>query len=192
MVERVICLRVAFGRPSVVRGDGDKQEPLFWRRNMDNPMAFVPLQTAMEALGATDETAFVKMARRHACLLKCGGIVRINLPELQRCVNEDFSKAQEQAAKRKTVKRDRGADLGLIEARLTLYPGRIEAKRSKIRSAEAAVKAADSPYLRRKLDKELTTFRDQLAKLEEGNQRDLRDRDEILNSGAEEPVASQK
>ncbi|MCX6600781.1 MAG: hypothetical protein NT025_04375 [bacterium] len=152
---------------------------------MDNPMAFVPLQTAMETLGASDETAFVKTAKRHACFLKRGGIVRINLPELQRCINEEFSKAQEQATKRKTVKRDRGADLGLMEARLTLYPGRIDAKKSKIKSAEAAVKAADSPYLRRKLEKELKTLRDQLTKLEEGQQRDLRSRDEILNEPEE-------
>jgi hypothetical protein len=36
--------------------------------------------------------------------------------------------------------------------------------------------------MRRKLEKELNKLREQLAKLEEGNKRDLKRRDEILNS----------
>jgi hypothetical protein len=149
---------------------------------MDNTMTFVSLQAAMDALGATDENAFIRTARKHSCYLERGGIIRINLPELQRCIEEDFSKMQEQAAKRKTVKRDRGSDLGLVEARLTTYPARIEAKKEKIEATDAAMKAADSPYLKRKFERELQTLRAQLAKMEESYQRDLKRRDEILHS----------
>lgn len=145
-------------------------------------ITFVPLQTAMDAMGANDENAFIKVARKHSCYLERGGIVRINLPELQRCIDEEFSKMQGQAAKRKTVKRDRGSDLGLVEARLTTFPARIEAKKEKIKAADAAMKAADSPYLKRKLERELQTLRAQLAKMEEGYQRDQDRREEILHS----------
>ena len=159
---------------------------------MDTPIQFVPLSVALQKLEATDEADFIKTAKKHKCYYMRSGIVKIDLPKLQLAVDAEFAQALAGAAKRKTREQTPGRDLGLIEARLTLYPARIEAKKDKIKSAEAAVKAADSPYLRRKLDKELTTFRDQLAKLEEGNQHDLKHRDAILNSGTEEPVASQK
>lgn len=149
---------------------------------MSDSITFVSLQFAMQQMEATDQPDFIRLAKRHSCYLKKGGVIRINLPELQLRINEDFTKAQEQALKRKLVKRDRGNDLGLIEARLTLGPARIDAKKAKIKAVEAAVKVADSPYLRRKLEKELKAFRDQLTNLEEGYQRDLKRRDEILNS----------
>jgi hypothetical protein len=136
----------------------------------------------MDSLGATDENAFIRIAKKHGCYLERGGIARINLPELQRCIEEEFSKMQEQAAKRKTIKRDRGSDLGLVEARLTTFPARIDAKKEKIKATEAAMKAADSPYLKRKYEREMETLRAQLAKMEEGYQRDSDRREEILHS----------
>lgn len=149
---------------------------------MENPIQFVLLSVAMQKLEATDEKEFIKSAKKHKCYHMKGGIVKINLPELERVIDAEFAQDQARAAKRKTREHTPGRDLGLIEARLTLYPARIEAKKDKIKSAEAAVKAADSPYLKRKLEKELNTLHEQLAKMEESYQRDLKRRDEILNS----------
>jgi hypothetical protein len=154
---------------------------------METTMIFVPLGAAMEQLEANDEVSFIKLAKRHNCHFERGGIVRINLPELQRCVEAEFAQMQDAAAKRKTVKkRDRGADLGLIEARLTMYPVRIAAKQDKIKSAEAGLKAADSPYMRHKLNKELKKLREELIRMTDNHQRDQQRREEILHSETED------
>ena len=158
---------------------------------MENAIQFVLLSVAMQKLEATDEDDFIKTAKKHKCYYTRGGIVKIDLPNLELAVDAEFAQAQASAAKRKTREHTPGRDLGLIEARLTLYPARIEAKKDKIKSAEAAVKAADSPYLKRKLAKELKTLCDQLAKMDEGYQRDLKRRDEILNGSVDDGGVSE-
>jgi len=149
---------------------------------MDTTIQFVPLSVAMQTLEATDEAEFVKTAKKHKCYYARGGIVKIDLPKLQLAVDAEFARALASAAKRKTRERTQGQNLGLIEARLTLYPARSEAKKDRIKSTEAAAKAADYPRVRRNLEKKAKELHEQLAKMEESYQRDLKRRDEILNS----------
>jgi hypothetical protein len=113
---------------------------------MENPITFVSVSVGMQELEATNEVEFIKTAKKHKCFRMKGGIVRINLPELKRAIDAEFAQAEASAAKRKTRQQTPGRDLGLIEARLTLYPGRVEDKKDRIKSAEAAANAADSPY----------------------------------------------
>ena len=79
---------------------------------------YVSLAAAMLAMEVTDEQDFIRTAKRHGCYRKIGGIVRINLPELQRLVEAEFTRADEQAKKRKAITRNAGSDFGLVEARL--------------------------------------------------------------------------
>lgn len=155
---------------------------------------FLPLAAAMQQLQATDEKEFVKSAKKHGCYFMKGGIVRIDVTKLNLALDAEFAQAQVNAANRKTRDNSPGRDLGLIEARLTLYPGRIKAKNEKIKSVEATLTEAGSAYVKRKLRQELKTLEGQLAKMEASYQRDLKRRDEILNSddGDSESSAEQE
>lgn len=148
---------------------------------MDDNSRFMPLLSAMQHFQATIESEFVKSAKKHKCYYMKGGIVKIDVQKLEIAINAEFARAQANSANRKTREPSPGRDLGLIEARLTRYPARIEVKKDKIKSNHAAVRAADSPYLKRKLMKDLKKLENELAKMEESYQRDLKRRDEILN-----------
>lgn len=148
---------------------------------MSDPIQFVTLQVAMTELGVTDQSDFIRTAKRHGCLLKRGGITRVNLRELMLRVDEDFLKAQEQATKRREVKNTAGKQIGLVRARLAQYAKRIAKKQAKIAAAEKAVADAKDRYSRTKAEAEVAKLRSELDNLKAGQQRDEKLLDELLN-----------
>jgi hypothetical protein len=151
----------------------------------ENTNQYVSIAVAMQELEVSDEKDFIQTAKKHNCYRKIGGVVRINLPELKRLIEEDFAKADERAAKRKGTTRSAGSDYGLVEARLVKYPDRIAKKQAKITEAEAEVKAAQTPYHRHQAQKKLTKLHNELKALIEGQKRDEQRRDEFLNGNVQ-------
>jgi hypothetical protein len=175
-----------FGRPSVAWGDGDEREPLCWRPPMSDPTQFVTLAVAMTELGVVDQGEFVRTAQRHGCLLKRGGITRVNLPELKRLIDEDFVKAQVQITNRRESPNTAGKQIGLLRARLVQYPSRIAKKQAKITVAEKAITAAKDRYTRNNAEVKLADARGELDNLKAGQQRDERLLKELLDGGEPE------
>lgn len=145
------------------------------------PVQFVSLQAAMEQMGVSDQPQFIRTAKRHACYLKKSGIVRINLTELQRRVDEEFAMAQAQLAKGKAIKRNVGSDFGLVSARISQFEKRNKAKLEKISVLKEALAKATNNHERGKLQRDLTKAEGELKKLKDGYERDIKRRDEILN-----------
>ena len=148
---------------------------------MSDPNQFVTLQVAMTELGVTDQTDFVRTAQRHGCLLKRGGITRINLPELKRLIDQDFVTAQEQIANRREAPNTAGKQIGLVRARLAQYPKRLTQKAAKLAAVEKSVKDAKDRYSRTKAEVEVAKLKSELDNLKAGQQRDEKLLDELLN-----------
>ena len=167
--------------PDAVTGADGEQELQLEGNTLSDPIQFVTLQVAMTELGATDQSDFVRTAQRHGCLLKRGGITRINLTELKRLIDADFVKAQEQASKRREAPNTAGKQIGLVRARLAQYGKRIAKKEAKIAATEKSIAAAKDRYSRTKAEAEVVQLRSELANLKAGQQRDEKLLDELLN-----------
>jgi hypothetical protein len=148
---------------------------------MIEPIQFVTLQVAMTELGATDQSDFVRTAQRHGCLLKRGGITRVNLVDLKRLIDEDFVKAQEQVSKRREAPNTAGKQIGLVRARLAQYEQRLTKKQVKIAAAEKAVATAKDRYSRTKTEAEVAKLRSELENLKAAQLRDEKLLDQLLN-----------
>lgn len=155
---------------------------------MNDLIKFVTLQVAMEELGVTDQSEFIRTAQRHGCLLKRGGITRINLSELQQLIDQDFATAQERIAARSEAPNTVGKQIGLVRARLAQYEKRIKTKRAKITVAEKTLANAQDRYSRTKADAAIVKLNLELENLFSGQTRDEVLLDELLNGEVEDKV----
>jgi hypothetical protein len=163
---------------------------LFERNSfLSDPIQFVTLQLAMAELDVSDQSDFVRTAQRHGCLLKRGGITRINLSELKRLIDEDFLEAQERVAKRREAPTTAGKQIGLVRARLAQYDTRVTKKQVKIAAAAKVVANAKNRYERMKAEADVAKLRSELDNLKAGQERDEQLLEELLNGPETESSA---
>ncbi|MDD5088571.1 MAG: hypothetical protein PHI18_07220 [bacterium] len=132
-------------------------------------------------LGVTNVEAFKRDAKRFGCLFEKSGIVKIDVEKFQLALDAEFAKAAEAASRPVERKRGPSSDLGLVNARLAQHDTRRHAKLEKITAIKAAITSATTVYERGKLQRDLTKAEAELQRLDDGHQRDLKRRDEILN-----------
>jgi hypothetical protein len=144
-------------------------------------MNLTTLDAAMTHVGATDPKAFEAKVKELGCRYEFAGIVKVDIDRLEAALNGEFEKIAEAASVPKTKAHREGSDLGLIIARLALYPKRFEGKQAKIKTVEDKLAAATTPYEQHKLTRELKKLNDELQRLHDGKARDIALRDAILN-----------
>ena len=145
-------------------------------------LQFVTLSFAMAHFEALDQAEFVATVKRHRCYIKKGGIVRVNLSELQTRLDEDFAKAQEKALNRKVGQGGIGTKIGLINARLSQVKKRLAAKQLKIELAQKAVAEASERYEKHKTAGNVAKLIAERQMILDGQERDLKLLDELMNS----------
>lgn len=143
---------------------------------------FVTLSFAMAHFEALDQAKFLATVKRHRCYVKKGGIVRVNITELQTRLDEDFAKAQEKALNRKVGKGGIGTKVGLISARLSQVKKRLAAKQAKIELAQKAVADADDRLSKHRAAGTVSKLLAERQMILDGQARDLKLLDELMNS----------
>jgi hypothetical protein len=145
-------------------------------------MKLILFNEAIELLGVTDSNTFKRDAKRFGCLFQRSGIIKIDVEKFQSAMDAEFAKAAEAVSKRAERKRGPGSDLGLVNARIAQYEGRRKAKLEKIAGLKEAINSAKTAHERGNLQRDLTKAEAELQRLDDGYQRDLKRREEILNA----------
>jgi hypothetical protein len=144
-------------------------------------MELMNYQQAIEHLGVTDIETFNRDVKRHRCMVKRGGVVKIDVQKFETILEAEFAEATATMSTVKAKKRSVGSDLGIISARLSQDDKRRKAKLLKIAAAKEAMKAAKSAYERDKFQREVQKLENELKLQDERHTADEKRREEILN-----------
>ena len=142
-----------------------------------NNLQILPLKEAAEKFQTEDINEFRRGMKRAGCVVTIAGVDMIDMVKLQQRAAQ-----KSQGTGSKTRSKRTPNPMGLLKARVGMYPRWIDNKNAAIDSFKMKVAEAPNPYEKNQAHKKLTKLQTDLKKMEENYKRDQDKLDKISNA----------